>query len=93
MPGFGNFKSKSNKKVRRKFLINNQKFSFFSKILNQNIVILCSTSLYRSIIINGGIDRYLSLKKVDPLFNSIKRKILNKQNKIYKKQIDQKDEQ
>lgn len=83
--GFGNFRSKSNKLVRRKLAINNQKFSFFSKILNQNIIILCSTSLYRSILVYGCIDRYLLLCQVCDEFKKLKKQVIKTQNKILEK--------
>lgn len=83
--GFGNFRSKSNKRVRRKFCINNQKFSFYSKILNMNIKILCSTSLYRSILVHGCIDRFLLLNKVSKEFIQLKKQVIKAQNKILEK--------
>lgn len=55
---FGNKISHSNRKTRRKFLLNSQKVSFISDFLGK-ISLTIATSTIRTIDRKGGIDSYL----------------------------------
>ncbi len=55
----GNNVSHSNRKTRRRFLPNLQKFSFFSMTLNRNISLRLATCTARTIDHNHGLDEFL----------------------------------
>ncbi|AOP70378.1 50S ribosomal protein L28 [bacterium AB1] len=78
-PGVGHVVSKSERKVKRKFGVNMQKFTMFSDILLSKIIILTTCKQKREIQSYGNFDRYIiHSKNVLSQFSSIKSKILKK---------------
>ena len=55
----GNNVSKSNRKMRRRFLPNLQSVAIYSEILDQQVTLKLSTQGLRTIEKNGGLDLYL----------------------------------
>ena len=80
-PGFGNSVSHSQRKTRRKFMVNIQSKIFFSPLLQNKFKLSVSSLAIKSIDKSGGLDEYL-LKASN--------KILSPRVKLLKKRVKEK---